>query len=777
MIATAKPRVPGIATSKVRPISKDPMTKSVHVKTEDAAATVKMTSKDSMTKSVVQAKIEEAAPVKLVASPRSKNMMSKSLHGSLGNGVPPTSPKVVKAPRSSRGAPVPASRTTSRPPTNGKLAATAPKKVEIAETKPEAKSGGPTTKPKRPTVGKPRTTAVFHCEPEEDEEEEETEVLHPAILKQTRQTGSLNLAGRELKAIPAKIWTLNDDGEQGQKKGGGLFMDKVDEDNWWERVDLTKLILASNQISKVSPKIKHLLSLTILDLHDNNISILPDEIGQLENLQKINLSHNKLTFLPLGFFDLTNLKSLNICHNEINEIHDDLGKLDMLEFVDLAFNKLLELPSLSLAGLSKVVNFTANNNMLESIPHELSFLRSVNCLELSHNNLADVPDSIQELHSLERLYLQHNKIKAMPNLSNCSNLKEVHLGFNNIEELTDMDIENMPNVKLLDLRDNKIPVLPDEIINLQCLERLDLSNNDLSTLPFTLGTLPLLKSLQVDGNPMRSIRRDIIARGTNGLLKYLKSRIDDDELNRLREKGNVSPVPLGFGSPPIPDKYMMKSAQVMNLSKKEMTALPKEAVENALEAEVTSVDLSQNYLDKFPTNLEPLMGQLYELNVASNRLESLPPSIIGLGVGLQYINLANNKLASLPPEIGLLSNLREVCLNCNRFDSIPMSLFGCAKLETLMMSDNRITTIDVDSLKRLNKLAILDVANNNIGSVPPELGLLTHIRSLQLDGNAFRVPRPQILVKGTETIMAYLRDRIPRSIETDQQPLQPQPQK
>ena len=85
-------------------------------------------------------------------------------------------------------------------------------------------------------------------------------------------------------------------------------MDKVEEDNWWERVDLTKLILASNQISKVSSKIKKLDSLQILDLHDNNISLLPDEIGHLENLTKLNLSHNKLNFLPMGFYKLKILK-------------------------------------------------------------------------------------------------------------------------------------------------------------------------------------------------------------------------------------------------------------------------------------------------------------------------------------------------------------------------------------------------------------------------------------------------------------------------------------
>ena len=120
----------------------------------------------------------------------------------------------------------------------------------------------------------------------EDEEEDDTidEAIHPAILKQSRQTGSLNLSGRGLSVIPSKVWSLNEDAE----KPKGIFMDKVEEDNWWERVDLTKLILASNQISKVSSKIKNLDTLQILDLHDNNISLLPEDMGALEQLTQSN---------------------------------------------------------------------------------------------------------------------------------------------------------------------------------------------------------------------------------------------------------------------------------------------------------------------------------------------------------------------------------------------------------------------------------------------------------------------------------------------------------
>ena len=60
---------------------------------------------------------------------------------------------------------------------------------------------------------------------------------------------------------------------------------------------------------------------------------------------------------------------------------------------------------------------------------------------------------------------------------------------------------------------------------------------------------------------------------------------------------------IGTDSPPVPDKFVMKTAQIMNLTGKELTFLPKEAVENALEAEVTGVDLSKNYFKEFPTNL------------------------------------------------------------------------------------------------------------------------------------------------------------------------------
>ena len=189
---------------------------------------------------------------------------------------------------------------------------------------------------------------------------------------------------------------------------------------------------------------------------------------------------------------------------------------------------------------------------------------------------------------------------------------------------------------------------------------------------------------------MKTIRRDIIARGTNGLLKYLRSRLEDDQLFELQKKnaGNISPVPLSE-SPPVPDKFTMKTSQSLNLSSKGLVELPLEAVENAFEAKVQAVDLSKNQLKDFPDNLERIIELLYEINIGSNKIHSIP-SFVCRGELLQFLDFSNNKLSDLPVGLGQLKHLREIILSRNDFSSIPDCLYNCAKLETILISDNKV---------------------------------------------------------------------------------------
>jgi Leucine-rich repeat (LRR) protein len=83
-------------------------------------------------------------------------------------------------------------------------------------------------------------------------------------------------------------------------------------------------------------------------------------------------------------------------------------------------------------------------------------------------------------------------------------------------------------------------------------------------------------------------------------------------------------------------------------------------------------------------------------------------------------------------------------------------------LENLFASANQIKSIDVNGLLGLKELTSLDLSNNDISQVPPLLGNVEWLRHLELGGNPFRIPRVNILSKGTASVLEYLRDRIPQ---------------
>lgn len=66
----------------------------------------------------------------------------------------------------------------------------------------------------------------------------------------------------------------------------------------------------------------------------------------------------------------------------------------------------------------------------------------------------------------------------------------------------------------------------EDISKLTALEVLNLMNNSISGLPPKTGLLrEKLRVLMLEGNPLRSIRRPILDKGTASVLEYLHSRI------------------------------------------------------------------------------------------------------------------------------------------------------------------------------------------------------------------------------------------------------------
>jgi Leucine-rich repeat (LRR) protein len=266
-----------------------------------------------------------------------------------------------------------------------------------------------------------------------------------------------------------------------------------------------------------------------------------------------------------------------------------------------------------------------------------------------------------------------------------------------------------------------------------------------------------LQNLQVEGNKLKKIRADIIKGGTIRILKHLKEKLDSEEYENIpKASSNVAHEPKTF-----PDRYTMKHSRALNLTMKQLTTVPDEVFEEAKTAEVTIVDLCKNKFPSVPGGLKLIAENLTELNLSMNSLTEIPEFISECSK-LKYFDVGNNLLSNLPDCLSALISLRELVLSTNRFTSIPQCVYSMVGLEILLASDNKITEIDVEGLQNLKRIATLDLTNNNISQIPPQLGNMTQLRSVELKGNCFRQPRYAILDQGTASVLSYLRDKIPK---------------
>lgn len=83
-----------------------------------------------------------------------------------------------------------------------------------------------------------------------------------ALFRQARRSGQLNLSNRQLTEVPSKVWKINTELPPETKN---VSLDSSDE-KWWDQVDLTKLILASNKLISLSSEIVNLPALEFLDV-------------------------------------------------------------------------------------------------------------------------------------------------------------------------------------------------------------------------------------------------------------------------------------------------------------------------------------------------------------------------------------------------------------------------------------------------------------------------------------------------------------------------------
>lgn len=541
-------------------------------------------------------------------------------------------------------------------------------------------------------------------------------------------------------------------------------------------------------------------SLSVLDLSDNYIvSLGGGEIGDvtLPNLTRLNLSDNKIVRLP-SKLKAPVLKIANLSKNNLEGIPTP--------FLNSCEGTLTEL-DLSKNQLTLPMNFTLHSNL--------------SILELRLNKLTQVP-SINE--NLVQLGLNHNLIRTIeglyPTLKECdeygksqdgdiwfrSQLRDLHLQKNKLtNKLHEPTICVMTKLSFMDVSHNELETLPYYCGYMADLKRIILDGNPLRIIRNAIvygdsgvDMNKLINSLQTKGvSPpgpgygsdvtggdgggggavsqkaieARSLVRkameggrklDLSCRGHEGEFKWPEI-IDALSENRPLEDGTkttmgtfVLEFDVSNGKLTSIGKDVLQpltSLETLDVRRNSLHSMPENICEIPLKTlyfmrnSLTSISFHEQFCAKVQMNV--IRQTLLYLDLSANKLEWVPGEMFNL-ISLTTLNLSHNQISDLKWGKDQVTGVERGWKH------------GLLSLVHLNLSDNKITDLGYlpVALSGCKRLQTLQLNNNHLYHIPLELGLLTQLNTIDLNGNSQRKIAIRILTKSCKDILSYLRDRM-----------------
>ncbi|KAI9051270.1 hypothetical protein LZ554_005371 [Drepanopeziza brunnea f. sp. 'monogermtubi'] len=580
-----------------------------------------------------------------------------------------------------------------------------------------------------------------------------------------RTDGRLNIAAMGFKQIPDEIMDMyNLESIIGQDGA------------WAESVDMTRFIAAGNELELLSDDIfpdvdpretadnedakgNQFGGLETLDLHGNVLIALPLGLRRLELLTTLNLSNNKLGNDCLQVVSqISSLRDLKIGNNGLTgPLDPSITALTNLEVLDMQTNSLTSLPE-GLAELVRLRVLNITDNKFKSLPFEK--LRHMPLTELlaAKNSLAGtlIYAEVEELRHLQILDITAN---ALTNLDVSGNLKlpalhQLSCSANRLTELP--DLESWVSLLTLSAEDNNLGAIPDGFIKLPKVKNVNFSGNNIKTLDDRIGAMESLDILRISGNPLRE--KKLSGMTTEDLKRTLKARMEPEEIEKDMEND-------GDSSRAVSSDWPVKAGGVLDRSNTHSHSLnPVAAADVAANHAIYTLDLHQNSFKEIPASIAFFAGTLTTLSLAHNELtsDSFFKDDLELPV-LKELYLTSNTFNSVQPIIQHLNApmLEKLDISFNRLTSLPPLKPHFPRLVTLLASHNTISELSPESVKGLR---VLDCSSNDLNSLDARIGLLDGpdgLKTLDVSGNRFRVPKYTVLEKGTEATLAWLRDRIP----------------
>lgn len=624
-----------------------------------------------------------------------------------------------------------------------------------------------------------------------------------------RTTGILNIAAMSLTELPEEVMAMYD-------------FDPDSSTDWYESVDLVKVIAADNELAElpdsafpdveleeidldVNEKGNQFGGLEVLDLHGNLLRSLPMGLRRLHRLHSLNLSNNQLSMDDLRvIWDMETVRDLKLAKNQLQgPLPSDISRLRNLEVLDLHENSLTELPE-SLGELHTLKMLDVGYNQLLSLPFGSLSKLLLREIRAPKNKLSGalIPASVQGLESLQSLDVVSNALDRLT--------ENEHIDFPNLQTLfiSVNRVKNLPNIStwqaLLTLLadENSLNEIPPGFVELKSVRNVNFTGNDISRLDEKIGLMESLVTFRIANNPLRE--RKFLSMDSDGIKRDLRNRCEPavqeiqptQEIRETQEvqqdtddeEGSVATQFTLAPETPAQTTWQIKPGGVLDRSYTDTRDLETDQVEALSSSkDIRCLYLQHNELLHFPVAaLSLLSTSLIDLDISHNPLDSsgLFSSSLSLP-NLQNLTLNSTGLSTIEPLLANLSapHLTFLDVSSNRLTgSLPLIRQTYTNLKTFLAADNQFDSLEFEAAQGLQ---VLDVGNNCINSLPPKIGLLraegssrnwgggSALRRFEVAGNTFRVPRWQTVAKGTDSILEWLKDRLPpeelHELESDEE--------
>lgn len=282
-------------------------------------------------------------------------------------------------------------------------------------------------------------------------------------------------------------------------------------------------------------------------------------------------------------------------------------------------------------------------------------------------------------------------------------------------EVYDLDIPKDNKIEVLSLTNSGLDRIPSSIKRCKHLQRLNLEGNQIKHIPRWLSSLDSLEEINLNFNKLNLKRRDI------------------------RRLSNVEDVLMaGNGIKKLPDNIGVLRCESLNLSKNQLSALPKSF------AEMKQARYLIFYENKFEAIPEVLAGfnDLKHLDFYKNKITEIP-DFIGDMANLQQLFLSFNKIEEIPDTLRNLKRLKYFYIHHNELHFIPEWITEMDSIERFGVGFNHL--LDLPDLSKMKALYEFDAEHNLLERFPWELVEKPEMEILILRDNDFILTDQEIL--------------------------------